>query len=59
MAHSYFPSRVASPVKESHSDSPFAPINADRQLKVEDVQEAYIQQKDRQVLLHYPLTAVN
>lgn len=50
MAQSYFPSRVASPVKESHSDAAFAGIHGDRQLKVEDVQEAYIEQKDRYVL---------
>ncbi|KAF9005532.1 transmembrane GTPase fzo1 [Cyathus striatus] len=43
MAQAHFP---ASPVKESHS---FAGFHADRQLKAEDVQEAYVEQKDRLV----------
>ena len=47
MAQSYFPTRVASPVKEAFHDSVFAVLNGDRQLKVEDVQEAYIESKDR------------
>ncbi|KIM42985.1 hypothetical protein M413DRAFT_26200 [Hebeloma cylindrosporum] len=49
MAQSYFPTRVASPVKEAFHDSVFAVLNGDRQLKVEDVQEAYIESKDRLV----------
>jgi len=47
MAQSFFPTRVASPVKEAFHDSVFAVLNGDRQLKVEDVQEAYIESKDR------------
>jgi mitofusin len=47
MAQSYFPTRVASPVKEAFHDSVFAVLNGDRQLKIEDVQEAYIESKDR------------
>ncbi|KAF8956982.1 P-loop containing nucleoside triphosphate hydrolase protein [Flammula alnicola] len=39
MAQTYFPTRVASPVKEAFHDSVFAGLNGDRQLKVEDVQE--------------------
>ncbi|KAF9046632.1 hypothetical protein BJ165DRAFT_1527708 [Panaeolus papilionaceus] len=49
MAQAYFPSRVASPVKEAFHESVFAGLNGDRQLKVEDVQEAYIESKDRLV----------
>ncbi|THU97592.1 transmembrane GTPase fzo1 [Dendrothele bispora CBS 962.96] len=40
MAQSYFPGRAMSPVKD---------FPAERQLKVEDVQEAYVEQKDRLV----------
>jgi mitofusin len=29
------------------SDSPFVGFNGEKQLKVEDVQEAYMEQKDR------------
>jgi hypothetical protein len=47
MAQSYFPIRVASPMKEAFHDSVFADLNGDKQLKVEDVQEAYIESKDR------------
>ncbi|KAF9068562.1 hypothetical protein BDP27DRAFT_1363982 [Rhodocollybia butyracea] len=46
MAQSYFPSRVTSPTKELAN---FSSFSGDRQLKVEDVQEAYIEQKDRLV----------
>jgi len=46
MAQSYFPARVASPVKEAFHDSVFAGLNGERQLKVDDVQEAYIESKD-------------
>ncbi|PPQ84402.1 hypothetical protein CVT26_007222, partial [Gymnopilus dilepis] len=47
MAQTYFPARVASPVKEAFGihDSVFG----ERQLKVEDVQEAYVESKDRLV----------
>lgn len=48
MAQSYFPPRVTSPVKELAN---FSNMMGDRQLKVEDVQEAYIEQKDRCVEL--------
>ncbi|TRM56926.1 hypothetical protein BD626DRAFT_465621 [Schizophyllum amplum] len=45
MAQSYFPAaRVASPVKEQ-----FDLLAGDKQLRVEDVQEAYVEQKDRLV----------
>lgn len=47
MAQSYFPMRVSSPVKEAFHDSVFAGLNGERQLKVEDVQEAYIESKDK------------
>lgn len=47
MAQTYFPARVASPVKEAFHDSVFAGLNGDKQLKVEDVKEAYIESKDR------------
>ena len=47
MAQSYFPTRVASPVNEAFHDSVFASLNGDKQLKVEDVQEAYVESKDR------------
>jgi mitofusin 2 len=43
MAQAYFPSRVTSPTKE------LANFSSDRQLKVEDVQEAYLERKDRLV----------
>ncbi|PPR04081.1 hypothetical protein CVT24_010654 [Panaeolus cyanescens] len=49
MAQAYFPTRVASPVKEAFHESVFAGLNGDRQLKAEDVQEAYIESKDRLV----------
>ncbi|KAF5314909.1 hypothetical protein D9619_006948 [Psilocybe cf. subviscida] len=49
MAQSYFPTRAASPVNEVSHDSVFGGVNGDKQLKVEDVQEAYIEQKDRLV----------
>jgi mitofusin len=49
MAQSYFPARAASPVNEVSHDSVFGGVNGDKQLKVEDVQEAYIEQKDRLV----------
>ncbi|GLB38178.1 putative TRAFAC class dynamin-like GTPase superfamily, dynamin Fzo YdjA family protein [Lyophyllum shimeji] len=47
MAQSYFPSRVASPVS-AFTDSA-NPLNGEKHLKVEDVQEAYMAQKERLV----------
>ncbi|KAL1743687.1 hypothetical protein HDZ31DRAFT_40410 [Schizophyllum fasciatum] len=45
MAQSYFPApKVASPVQET-----FDLLAGDKQLRVEDVQEAYVEQKDRLV----------
>ncbi|PPQ67710.1 hypothetical protein CVT25_009316 [Psilocybe cyanescens] len=49
MAQTYMSTTVASPVKETFHDSVFATVNGDKQLKVEDVQEAYIENKDRLV----------
>ncbi|KAG7088769.1 hypothetical protein E1B28_012735 [Marasmius oreades] len=46
MSQSYFPSRVSSPVKELAN---FSSMMGERQLKVEDVQEAYVEHKDRLV----------
>ncbi|ESK95665.1 transmembrane gtpase fzo1 [Moniliophthora roreri MCA 2997] len=46
MPQPYFPPRVTSPVKELAN---FSSITGERQLKVEDVQEQYIEQKDRLV----------
>jgi len=43
MAQTYFPTRVASPVKDTFQDS----TSGDKQFKAEDVQEAYIESKDR------------
>lgn len=45
MAQAYFPARVTSPTKELANFTNFS----GGQLKVEDVQEAYIEQKDRLV----------
>ncbi|KAF5382507.1 hypothetical protein D9615_003063 [Tricholomella constricta] len=47
MAQSYFPSRVASPVA-TFADTSFT-LNGDKQLKAEDVQEAYMEHRDRLV----------
>ncbi|KAJ3747699.1 transmembrane GTPase fzo1 [Lentinula detonsa] len=44
MAQTYFPSKVTSPNKELANL-----LSGERQLKVEDVQEAYVEQKDRLV----------
>ncbi|KAJ3790175.1 transmembrane GTPase fzo1 [Lentinula aff. detonsa] len=44
MAQAYFPSKVTSPNKELANS-----LSGERQLKVEDVQEAYVEQKDRLV----------
>ncbi|KAJ3516689.1 hypothetical protein NLJ89_g970 [Agrocybe chaxingu] len=50
MVQSYYtPARVASPVKESFHESAFAGLNGDKQHKAEDVQEAYVEHKDRLV----------
>jgi mitofusin len=46
MAQAYLPSRAISPIKESHSE---LGMHGDRQYKVEDVQEAFVEQKDRYV----------
>ncbi len=46
MAQLYFPSRM-SPVTEASHDSVLAGLHGDRQLKVEDIKEAYIESKDR------------
>lgn len=48
MAQSYFSSRISSPVKEEFV---FSGSHADRQLKVEDIEEAYIESKKRFVAL--------
>ena len=50
MAQSYFPTRIASPVKEAFHESVFAGLHGDRQFRVDDVQEAYIESKDGCVL---------
>ncbi|KAG6841104.1 hypothetical protein C0991_001792 [Blastosporella zonata] len=47
MAQSYFPSRVTSPVPSAFD--PAAIMNGEKHLKAEDVQEAYMEQKDRLV----------
>lgn len=48
MAQSYFPTRPASSLKESaFTDSVFAGMSGEKHLRVEDVQEAYIECKDR------------
>jgi mitofusin len=43
MAQSYFPTRPASSLKEPA----FTGMGGEKQLRVEDVQEAYIESKDR------------
>ncbi len=50
MAQSYFKARVASPVNDSFADTAFSGLGAEKQLKVEDVQEAYIEQKEKCVI---------
>jgi len=47
MAQSYFPTRISSPVREAFHESVFAGLNGDRQFKVEDVQEVYVEDKDK------------
>ncbi|KAL0061805.1 mitofusin [Marasmius tenuissimus] len=46
MSQSYFPPRVTSPIKELVN---FSSMAGERQMKAEDVQEAYVEQKDRLV----------
>jgi len=41
---------MASPVREAFQESAFAGLYGDRQLKVDDVQEAYLESKNRCVL---------
>ena len=43
MSQSYFPTRVSSPIQEAAS---FSGFGGEKHLKVEDVQEAYVEQKD-------------
>ncbi|KAF9562659.1 transmembrane GTPase fzo1 [Agrocybe pediades] len=45
MAQTYFPTRVASPMKETFQGA----ASGDKQFKAEDVQEAYVESKDRLV----------
>ncbi|KAF8627452.1 hypothetical protein AX17_006266 [Amanita inopinata Kibby_2008] len=50
MAQSYLPIRVASPAKESSpTDNVLLTLSGDKHLKVEDIQEAYVEHKDRLV----------
>jgi mitofusin len=44
MAQAYFPSRT---VKPALHESVFGGLHGDKQLSVEDVQEAYVESKDR------------
>ena len=46
MAQAYYPSRTVSPVKPALHESVFGGLH-DKQLNVEDVQEAYVESKDR------------
>lgn len=46
MVQAYFPHRVSSPVQETAN---FSSLTSDRQHRVEDVQETYIENKDRLV----------
>ena len=46
MAQAYYPSRTVSSVKHVH-ESVFGGLHGDKQLNVEDVQEAYVESKDR------------
>lgn len=47
MAQAYYPSRTVSPVKPALHESVFGGLHGDKQLNVEDVQEAYVENKDR------------
>jgi hypothetical protein len=47
MAHAYYPSRTVSPVKQAFHESVFGGLHGDKQLNVEEVQEAYVESKDR------------
>ena len=51
MAQSYFPNRVGSPVKVAFTESVFVGMSGERQSKVEDIQEAYVESKDWCVVL--------
>ena len=47
MAQAYYPSRAVSPAKQAFHESVFGGLHGDKQLNVEDVQEAYVESKDR------------
>ena len=47
MAQAYYPSQTVSPVKPALHESVFGGLHGDKQLNVEDVQEAYVENKDR------------
>ena len=56
MAQTYYPSRIASPVKQAFHESVFGGLHGDKQLNVEDVEEAYVESKDRWVVVWGYLT---
>jgi mitofusin len=45
MAQTYYPTRIASPVKQAFHESVFGSLHGDKH--VEDIQEAYVESKDR------------
>ena len=47
MAQAYYPTRTVSPVKQAFHESVFGGLHGDKQFNVEDVQEAYVESKDR------------
>ena len=47
MAQAYHPSRTVSPVKQAFHESVFGGVHGDKQHNVEEVQEAYVESKDR------------
>ena len=47
MAQTYYPSRTVSPFKQAFHELFFGGLHGDKQLNVEDVQEAYVESKDR------------
>jgi mitofusin len=49
MAQTYYPTRITSSVKHACHESVFGGLHGDKQLNVEDVQEAYVESKDRLV----------
>jgi mitofusin len=54
MAQAYFPSTGQTAFPLSAKESPFEGLSAsEKLLKVEDVQEAYIEHKDRCVSYHF------